>query len=99
MEYNYTLFNAVTDAIKVLQAAQQAAEEVAITAPQVFFWKALGENRCGFVQAEDPDAAISILFDELGEVAVELRRLEDTERFYEADCTSSTAPKSSQLEG
>lgn len=99
MGYNYTLFNAISDAVEKLVDAQQVAEEIAITEPQVFFWHALGTNRCGLVKAEDSSAAFALLEGKMDVQALELKHLLDNECFYEAEIRVPTGPKSSQPEG
>ena len=98
MKYYFKLFNAITDAIELLKSAQQEAEETFVSEKQVFFWRIPDSERCGLVKAEDPESAFSMLFDMLGGFLIELKGLTDGECFYEAERTSSTAPKSSQLE-
>ena len=83
MEYNVKLSDAITDALSVLDRAQEIlmngkreAEEVCISASSTFLFRSLESNIFGVVRAQTVDKASQILREELGEV-VELLRADD----------------------
>ena len=71
MEYNVKLFNAITDAVNLLNKAQQEAEEVYLSAPQLFLFRSLESSIFGVIRAGSREEAVQILANELGE-SVEL---------------------------
>lgn len=71
MEYNVKLFNAITDAVNLLNKAQQEAEEVYLSAPQLFLFRSLESSIFGVIRAGSREEAVQTLANELGE-SVEL---------------------------
>ena len=83
MEYNVKLSDAITDALSVLDRAQeilmngkQEAEEACISASSTFLFRSLESNIFGVVRARTTEEAERILCAELGE-SVELLRAND----------------------
>ena len=71
MEYNVKLFNAISDAVELLEKAQQEAEEAYLSAPQLFLFRSLESSIFGIIRACTHEEAVQILAHELGE-SVEL---------------------------
>ena len=51
MEYNVKLFNAITDAVNLLNKAQQEAEEAYLSAPELFLFRSLESSIFGVIRA------------------------------------------------
>ena len=71
MEYNVKLFNAISDAVELLERAQREAEEAYLSAPQLFLFHSLESSIFGVIRAGSREEAVQILAHELGE-SVEL---------------------------
>lgn len=71
MEYNVKLFNAITDAVDLLNKAQQEAEESYLSAPELFLFRSLESSIFGVIRTGNREEAVQILAHELGE-SVEL---------------------------
>ena len=71
LEYNVKLFNAISDAVELLEKAQQEAEEAYLSAPQLFLFRSLESSIFGVISAGTHEEAVQLLSHELGE-SVEL---------------------------